>query len=839
MNRKSTGWRGWKYYLAWPIVTSVFCLALPMANAQVDPLEVKTVPWADSNPLVPHVTYDGKIVSLKGTSNKFGPAFEYAWDFGDGSPVAVGTVNNRWAISAKHSYSGATGTVFTARLTVRDTGTGETASRPYYVQMMDKTLEVESNIAIDEGLWYLHQAMNRFTDGDGLEVGDWLYTYGAGLSTHVSLHAVNVHAFEVNGYLATGNPLNPYTDTVRRGLYRALQLLTTWQIGLQTNPLGTFNPDTNGNGYAASVAQDLRSYQTGMFVDALIATGTPNMLAVTGQVASGANPGIRGRTYRDIVQDMTDSHNYCQYDSGYAGWGGGGWRYGCNDFPDNSANQWVAISYIPAERVWGIPVPQIVKDFNVLWLQNTQHPDGYFGYTDPWPVWGPFATTASGLVQMVFDGIHRGDVMWDKAETYMRNQFCNEGGPYNSVRDYYYGLFSFVKSLLLHDQDGDGVADPVVLLQSTTPGVMPIDWYSAEASKGAQCNGVARVLISDQYPDGYWWGNDVDGAQYPFETAFAIIMLNRTIFEAGAPVAVASAVPNPAVAGQIIRLDGSASFHQDSTKGIDSWSWDLDNNGTIDAAGPIVTTSFGAVGDYLVRLVVTDNGTPEKSAESVLTVRVTTPPLPPTADAGGPYIYCPQATPWFLDGRLSTNPDEGGSEPGMPGDTIVAYLWDLDGDGSYDDASGATPDVTAYMNGLGIGHHLVQLKVIDQTSVSYPSSGMTDLSDTDSAEVIVKSATDPECSCVDNLAARAKPDKVQLVWSDTGAHHYNIYRSTVAGGPYLIIGSTPSRYCTWLDKSVVPGATYYYVVREAQANSSEVCQSNEAMAKPPTRLSSK
>jgi hypothetical protein len=96
-------------------------------------------------------------------------------------------------------------------------------------------------------------------------------------------------------------------------------------------------------------------------------------------------------------------------------------------------------------------------------------------------------------------------------------------------------------------------------------------------------------------------------------------------------------------------------------------------------------------------------------------------------------------------------------------------------------------------------------------------------------------ATVPICvslSCVDDLKARAKSGKVQLVWTDIGAHHYNVYRSTTAGGPYLFIGTTTSRYSTYLDTTVINGTTFYYVVREAVLSGYELCQSNEARATP-------
>jgi hypothetical protein len=189
-----------------------------------------------------------------------------------------------------------------------------------------------------------------------------------------------------------------------------------------------------------------------------------------------------------------------------------------------------------------------------------------------------------------------------------------------------------------------------------------------------------------------------------------------------------------------------------------------------------------------------------------------------------------------LDGTGSTNPDEGAHQPGSyPGDTIQSYLWDLDGDGQFDDIAGAQADVTSFFTGKGPGSYLIQLKVTDTTASSFPSSGYGDLSDTDAAIVTVLSSTDPKCSCVGDLVARAKPGKVQLVWTHTGAHHYNVYRGTISGGPYLKIASTTSTYSTYLDTSVVNGTTYYYVVRQANFLDEESCQSNQASAKPVAR----
>ena len=435
---------------------------------------------------------------------------------------------------------------------------------------------------------------------------------------------------------------------------------------------------------------------------------------------------------------------------------------------------------------------------------------------------------------MVMDGIGRGDSRWDLSETWIRDRFANTCTSTNlqtcaraAIKDNYYGMFSFVKSMRLHEP-------AIELLQSQTAGVAPLDWYAAELSSGDVTDGVARTLVDEQQADGRWTGNYYESRQQPFDTPWAVLMLGQTLFEAGSPVAVAQAAPNPGIAGQSISLNGTGSFHQDPERTIVAWEWDLDNDGTFETPGVSVAGSFPALGDYPVNLRVTDDSAQPRTAETTVIVRITLPPLPPTADAGGPYSFCP-AQNWFLDGSGSINPDEGQSEPGAPGDTIQQYAWDLDGDGNFDDTFGSQPDVNGYFGARGVGDYLVNLRVTDTTSISYPSSGQSDLTDTDAAQVRVRDAADAACTCIADLTARPKSGKVQLVWTDTGATLYNVYRGTTAGGPYQFLAATDSRYSTYLDHTVVNDTQYYYVVRETLPNGAERCQSIEATATPAAR----
>ena len=319
-------------------------------------------------------------------------------------------------------------------------------------------------------------------------------------------------------------------------------------------------------------------------------------------------------------------------------------------------------------------------------------------------------------------------------------------------------------------------------------------------------------------------GSNLDAWDF---TAVSTTMGSAT-FGTGNPVAVAQATPSPAVAGQVITLDGVESFHEDPDAQIISWEWDFDNDGVYDAAGAQATTSFPAIGEYPVILRVTDDSDPVKQNTIVVNVQVSVPPLAPTANAGGPYAFCP-GVPFYLDGTKSHNPDDGQSETGQPADVIQSYAWDIDGSGNFS-TIGSQPNVTNVFS--SVGDYQVRLRVTDSTSTAYPSSNMGDLSDTDTAQVTVRDSSDAACTCITDLAARAKSGKVQLTWTDSGVNHYNVYRGTSSGGPYQFIANTTSRYSTYLDKTVVNDTPYFFVVREAAASGTETCQSIEVSSTP-------
>jgi hypothetical protein len=77
---------------------------------------------------------------------------------------------------------------------------------------------------------------------------------------------------------------------------------------------------------------------------------------------------------------------------------------------------------------------------------------------------------------------------------------------------------------------------------------------------------------------------------------------------------------------------------------------------------------------------------------------------------------------------------------------------------------------------------------------------------------------------------------VTLSWtaSTSTVVGYNIYRSTVPGGPYTLVTSSPVSATTYTDTTVQAGVTYYYVVTAVDASGNESVYSNEASASVPT-----
>jgi hypothetical protein len=573
------------------------------------------------------------------------------WNFGDGTPNYTFSVSNaslnNYDVSTQHQYpaTGATGIIWTAVLTITDNTTEVQGNGTFPVIQEQDTLGSRVNVAIDNGLWFEHINMWRSTTtvnsttvnwggwddyGEPCVNGDICGPYGG-------LDANFVQAYEVNGHYGNGPASDPYTDDVARGLARIFYFLIPYTPTVDGTKVVTYNPavlvdrcsdgtvpnfantpptctapatliqynpnatsclsgscteifDYNNNGQILYPGNDSAQpgYEVGMFVDALVASNNPSGIANYGATASGGLPGVYNQTYLNIVTDLMDGIEYCQYyadpydgtvQSGYDA--GGGWQYYCAatsspNYDDNSVSQWNAIGLIGGFRGFGIPIPAITQDTNQVWVTYSQDVNanepcllegnsswnctgiannnsvvGAFGYGGDYAYgfepWGPFAVTPSGMVQMAMDGIGRTpagnpDQRWNMAESFYHDNFCynfNTPSQQNVYMDpffYTYGMLSFSKSMLLHDPGFN--LTPIQFLEDEPSGTNPIDWYGAlsPANGGTDaCDGFAQTLVSRQASDGHWgYPNffDYNSTQSLFETPWALIILKQSIFAA-------------------------------------------------------------------------------------------------------------------------------------------------------------------------------------------------------------------------------------------------------------------------------------------------------------------
>lgn len=76
---------------------------------------------------------------------------------------------------------------------------------------------------------------------------------------------------------------------------------------------------------------------------------------------------------------------------------------------------------------------------------------------------------------------------------------------------------------------------------------------------------------------------------------------------------------------------------------------------------------------------------------------------------------------------------------------------------------------------------------------------------------------------------------LELTWTDStdpNAVSVNVYRSTVSGGPYTLVGNVPIGVQLFDDLGVVPQTTYFYVLTAVNSQGAEGARSLEQSGTP-------
>jgi len=677
------------------LVVMLTAVATPV-SAIVSDQEAICVPWQPANPSIPHYTYSGASTTLKGIARGIDAA-QYRWDYGDGSPAMDWTnIGNPYNLGATHTYTGSIGQLFIATLYVRDAMLVEVQDT-YPIRIYESSdlgnpahMDVRINMAIDEGLWWLHTNMSRSTYGAGSPGYEQPYGYWNEPRYGFPLAATGaaVDAFQLHGSRANGDYNgNPYVETVQRALNYLLA--NAYSTTISAQPAG--NPDTNGNGkgiwmnYTSGLTNSRQTYIGGICMLALASSGAPNRVAAVGR------PDIVGRTYADIVQDMVDFFAWGQVDSGG---GQGGWRYYANhSSSDLSTAQWPVLGMTAAEANMGSTVPQFVRDELILFLDYVQHTDcdgnnGAFGYSSDLNY--PNVTKAgAGIICHEFLGTALTDPKIESAIGYIYRNWNNTGGDWTNARvlGNSYSMYAAMKAMRIPEPDILRVTDYDCGTGSQT--AFSFDWYYTPTGQSQQ--GLASYLVGAQQGDGQW--DDIGGPNYVFDafsTGWGVLILLKGVAIIPPVALICNWDGLEYDMGQDINLDGSCSFHPDPALNIVLYEWDFDYDGSfdVDATGmtPTITGGFPSEGYYPIALRVTDDNPPAKGGPQTsihtATIWVHPPCHDPHADANGPYLGAIGEV-ITLDASGSWDPD---TDSGL-----LSYAWDLDNDGNFDDATGVNP----------------------------------------------------------------------------------------------------------------------------------------------------
>jgi len=167
----------------------------------------------------------------------------------------------------------------------------------------------------------------------------------------------------------------------------------------------------------------------------------------------------------------------------------------------------------------------------------------------------------------------------------------------------------------------------------------------------------------------------------------------------GPPTAALTITPNPVGANTPVTLNASAST--DPNGDPLSYSWDLNGDRTYgDATGAVQTRTFTSPGTFRVGVRVTDPGGSSNEAVDFVTVLQDKPPV--VSLSASPATPAVGANVTFT--ATASDPDG----------TIAAIDWDIDGDGQFDDGTGAV--VTRSFSTSG--SRIVSVRATDNVGVA-------------------------------------------------------------------------------------------------------------------------
>ena len=708
----------------------------PLEAVATCAMQAITVPWVPANPAIAHPTYTGAAHTVKGIA-RYLPTTgtnSFMWNFGDGTAatawtdmvdathLVVTTYGTRTAynLGVAHAYSGAVGQTFIATLSVRNSANlTDVKTAVYRVQIKDSQalpaaapynldtakMDVRIDMAVDQGLWYLHTTMNRATYAEGSP--GYVQPYGfwssGTLSVALAGNCTAVDAFEIHGSKPNKDfATDPYVEDAQRSLNYILANTSTAAISVQL----AGNPDYNRNGLGVLPGTNNDTYLNGICGVAFASSGTPTRQALVGN----SSYSVRGRTYKALAQDMAEWFAFGQSDTN-AGSNRGGWLYTANsNGADGSTNQWPLLAIAAAEDNMAIKTPTFVRSEAPFFMSFSRYTaadnnNGGWGYTTNSNYVNP-AKTAAGMLYNYFEGNSTSHPEVKAALGWLYRNWNMNDQDWNNGIGNSYAMYGIMKAMRKPQPNILRVTEYNYTTGQQTAN--SFDWFYTPP--GQTQVGLATDLVRRQAANGSWSdvnGNGSSKRTGEFATGWDVLILSKgvTTIPPVASIGNCGFTWNPS---QSVTMDGSPSTHPDLNRQIVKWEWDFNYTGgvfDVEATGAfgLKPAGYAATGTYPVALRVSDDnpvalGGPQSSIISC-NIIIQPPNNCPHPSAGGPYLASRNVA-FNLDATASFDPD--------PVDAL-SYSWDTNNDGVFGDKVGAQPSVTF----ANYGTYTIAVKVTD------------------------------------------------------------------------------------------------------------------------------
>ncbi|MEZ5337756.1 MAG: PKD domain-containing protein [bacterium] len=203
------------------------------------------------------------------------------------------------------------------------------------------------------------------------------------------------------------------------------------------------------------------------------------------------------------------------------------------------------------------------------------------------------------------------------------------------------------------------------------------------------------------------------------DTAVATVTVNAIVVTPtnDPPVAALNATPDSGVSPLDVAFDAGDSTDTDGT--IESFDWDMDNDGTFEITngGSTQNAQFTALGDHIVTVRATDDDGASSTANVTITVL-------------DPPVAALTANPLAGDAPLDVAFDASGSTDSDG--TIVTYDWDFDNDGTFDTLDGGATLNHIYSSGGAI---TATVRVTDNDGLTDTASVNLDINNPPLADI--------------------------------------------------------------------------------------------------------